>query len=150
MLHVINTFYYLLLSVSLRLCYIYVSVFAGTVDIHTKSEIPEEGLTDNIIIENINYSRNNDIFENVEEYTNFYSNYDKSDIESELTEFDNECFEHLNVNPQLPLREFLRLWSLQNNIAHAALTKLLKGLRVYGHHNLPRDARTLMETPTKT
>jgi len=46
------------------------------------------------------------------------------------------------------ITKFLRSWSLENNITHVALTKLLKGLRTNGHENLPCDARTLLETPT--
>lgn len=73
------------------------------------------------------------------------------DVESELTdEYNNQYCEDLNFNLQkeLALRKFLQSWSLENNISHVALTKLLKDLRSNGHENLPCDARTLLETPT--
>ncbi|EFN78686.1 hypothetical protein EAI_06700, partial [Harpegnathos saltator] len=44
----------------------------------------------------------------------------------------------------------LRIWSLENNISHVALTKLLKGLTVNGYEKLPCDARTLLKTPIRT
>lgn len=44
------------------------------------------------------------------------------------------------------LASFLGNWSLRNNITLTATTELLKGLRVL-HHDLPKDARTLLNTP---
>lgn len=111
----------------------------------------QERPTDNIIIkENSNCSNNNDVSDIEECRTDSYSSSKESDEESELIdEYDNQC-EDLNfkLQKELPLRKFLRSWSLENNITHVALTKLLKGLRANGHENLPCDARTLLETPT--
>lgn len=118
------------------------------IEIKSSQERPTDN--DIVIKENSNCSNNNDVFD-VEEYkTDFYSNSKESDEESKLIdEYDNQC-ENLNfkLQKELPLRKFLRLWSLENNITHVALTKLLKGLRTNGHENLPCDARTLLETPT--
>lgn len=120
-----------------------------TVNITHTKEIPLEWPIEIVFLEN---SNNNDVSEDVEEYgTDSYSNFKESDIEldEELSD-DNQYCEDLNFNPQkeLPLRKFLRSWSLENNITHVAITKLLKGLRANGHENLPCDARILLETPT--
>jgi len=79
------------------------------------------------------------VSEDVEEYRpDFYTNSKEFNVESELTdEFDDQC-ENFNFNLQkeLPLRTFLRSWSLENNITHVALTKLLKDLRANGKSSL--------------
>lgn len=90
--------------------------------------------------------------EDCEEVNNdCHSNSEESLVESEWSDNDNGQWDQaLNVNPrkEIPLRQFLRTWALENNITHSAVTKLLKGLRCNGHENLPSDARTLLQTPT--
>lgn len=41
----------------------------------------------------------------------------------------------------------LRKWAVKNNIKLLALTELLKILKEKGHRSLPKDARTLLQTP---
>ncbi|XP_036142749.1 uncharacterized protein LOC105834125 isoform X1 [Monomorium pharaonis] len=105
----------------------------------------KERLNDDIfIVENNNYSSDND----------FYTSPNvASDVELESNDgYDSQYDEDLDftIQKDFSLREFLQTWSVENNITHVALTKLLKGLRVNGHTNLPSDARTLLETPTTT
>ncbi|KAJ8678454.1 hypothetical protein QAD02_014241 [Eretmocerus hayati] len=49
---------------------------------------------------------------------------------------------------EFDLKSFLREWSLTNSITLCATSKLLSGLREAGHGDLPKDARTLLQTPT--
>ncbi|KAJ8678455.1 hypothetical protein QAD02_014242 [Eretmocerus hayati] len=49
---------------------------------------------------------------------------------------------------EFDLESFLREWSLTNSISLCATSKLLSGLREAGHGDLPKDARTLLQTPT--
>lgn len=107
----------------------------------------QERPTDNIISkENSNCSNNNDVSD-VEEYrTDSYSNSKEPELIDECENQDEDL--NCKLQKELPLRKFLRSWSLENHITHVALTKLLKGLRANGHENLPCDARTLLETPT--
>lgn len=46
----------------------------------------------------------------------------------------------------LALEKGLALWGSKNNITHQAVNELLELLRRHGH-DLPKDSRTLMETP---
>lgn len=132
-----------------------------------QENIPQENNPqENYILENnIDYSNNNDacvsdgdIAEfrtdcNSKEESDMESDlYEETDIESVYEEYNAECYQDLNFNPQKenPLRDFLRTWSLENNITHVALTKLLKGLIENGHKDVPNDARTLLQTPNKT
>jgi hypothetical protein len=50
------------------------------------------------------------------------------------------------LDPLPDLVGFLRNWSIENNITHSSLNKLLKGLKRW-HKELPSDARTLLRTP---
>lgn len=43
----------------------------------------------------------------------------------------------------------LRSWVMQQNISHTAINSLLEILRTHNHFELPRDERTLMQTPKK-
>lgn len=55
---------------------------------------------------------------------------------------------HFNVDFQeLDIRERLRRWALRYNISNCAVTDLLKILILLGIHNLPKDGRTLLQTP---
>ncbi|KAJ8684723.1 hypothetical protein QAD02_020516 [Eretmocerus hayati] len=49
---------------------------------------------------------------------------------------------------EFDLKSFLREWSLTNSITLWATSKLLVGLREAGHGELPKDARTLLQTPS--
>ncbi|XP_067214679.1 uncharacterized protein [Linepithema humile] len=42
---------------------------------------------------------------------------------------------------------WLRSWKLKHNISHSAMSELLSQLRICGHADLPKDARTLLRTP---
>ncbi|KAJ8673816.1 hypothetical protein QAD02_005078 [Eretmocerus hayati] len=68
------------------------------------------------------------------------SNNEVSDGESNLSDDDNDY--------EFDLKSFLREWSLENNITLTATSKLLAGLILAGHSELPKDARTLLNTPT--
>lgn len=49
-----------------------------------------------------------------------------------------------NISNELsPLQQFLCSWSVKYNINHKALSKLLKGLSLRGHSNLPACAKTV-------
>lgn len=56
---------------------------------------------------------------------------------------DDESHHHIS---DLALEEGLALWASKNNITRQAANELLELLRNNGH-NLPKDSRTLMETP---
>lgn len=64
---------------------------------------------------------------------------------SEL-EFVSDSEEEEEADLTMNLVSFLRAWSVENNITHSALSKLLKGLQPW-HKELPCDARTLLKTP---
>lgn len=50
-----------------------------------------------------------------------------------------------------PTVSFLKQWSIKNNITHTALSELLKWFSTSpAIHNLPKDARTLLATPSAT
>lgn len=42
----------------------------------------------------------------------------------------------------------MQIWYLRNSISHKALNELLEVLRCYGHQDLPKDCRTILNTPT--
>ncbi|XP_067203262.1 uncharacterized protein [Linepithema humile] len=112
-----------------------------------ENENPQGESHKNIDIRNI--SMENDVSQDVEDFgIDSYS--EDSDVESDLDDKHND--EVLNCYPQkeATLREFLRSWSIENNITHVAITKLLKGLKAYGHEDLPTEARTLLQTPQTT
>lgn len=46
------------------------------------------------------------------------------------------------------LLTWLYSWKLKHNISHDAMSELLNQLRICGHADLPKDARTLLGTPT--
>ncbi|XP_070513005.1 uncharacterized protein [Cardiocondyla obscurior] len=48
------------------------------------------------------------------------------------------------------LKENLQSWAIEYNVTHRSLTSLLKILKEGGHHELPGDARTLLQTPKQT
>lgn len=56
-----------------------------------------------------------------------------------------------NARPSVSSKEFLRIWALQNNVTHTALTELLKWFKSEPEiKDLPTDARTLLKTPNKS
>ncbi|XP_077281196.1 uncharacterized protein LOC143907935 isoform X1 [Temnothorax americanus] len=48
------------------------------------------------------------------------------------------------------LQDFLAHWAIQNKIPQSVVNDLLRGLKKFGHPELPSDARTLCDTPNKT
>lgn len=79
------------------------------------------------------------------------SNLDDQDIVSDCS---SESGPHSSKDRDtlLPLKDFLRSWSKENNITLSALSSLSVGLKT--HHpecfsNLPSDGRTILKTPVK-
>ncbi|KAJ8685055.1 hypothetical protein QAD02_020848 [Eretmocerus hayati] len=68
---------------------------------------------------------------------------DGSATDEETDENDNDGCED-----GFDLELFLREWSLTNNITQCATSQLLCGLKEAGHDELPKDARTLLRTPS--
>lgn len=52
-----------------------------------------------------------------------------------------------NFNETLELSNWLCSWILKHNITHTALSELLNKLRTCGYYDLPKNARTLLNTP---
>lgn len=59
----------------------------------------------------------------------------------------NEFHGHAQIDKQSSTREKLRRWALKFNISKCAVTELLKILISVGMNWLPRDSRSLLETP---
>ncbi len=57
-----------------------------------------------------------------------------------------ESSEDGSGNEEGNLREILRIWSTEENISHHSINRLLNYLKPF-HHELPTDARTLLQTP---
>jgi len=55
-----------------------------------------------------------------------------------------------NAGEKIPLSNWLCLWKVRHNITHIALSELLNKLCTCGHTDLPKDARTLLNTPRNT
>jgi hypothetical protein len=80
----------------------------------------------------------------------------QSDYEDALSDFDDDysgCVDSdsssnggENDDAHPGIHDFLREWGFQHNITQSALSDLLKGLRFW-HPDLPKDARTLRQTP---
>ncbi|XP_077255534.1 uncharacterized protein LOC143893711 [Temnothorax americanus] len=47
------------------------------------------------------------------------------------------------------LQNFLAHWTIQNKIPQSLVNNLLRGLKKFGHPELPFDARTLCDTPNR-
>lgn len=60
-----------------------------------------------------------------------------------------EPFSEISDEDEFVFEDFLRDWSLAQNIPHTALKSLLFGLNKAGH-SLPQDPRTLLKTPKRT
>lgn len=98
----------------------------------------------------------NDSNENVSEIQNlgfsicsendeFIRNENFENINEECLKTMDEIFE--NNDSDNKFKNFLKFWSLKFNIKNKALSELLKLLRDNGHPDLPKDSRTLKETP---
>ncbi|KAJ8666733.1 hypothetical protein QAD02_023985 [Eretmocerus hayati] len=57
---------------------------------------------------------------------------------------------HFSEDDEFDFSNFLVQWSTTHNITQVAVTNLLAGLRDAGHDELPKDARTLLNTPRNT
>jgi len=79
----------------------------------------------------------------------YYLTSSSSESESECS--DSEAFLDEHITPVHSISDFLATWAIQFNVSNACLSSLLKYL---GKHNcyseLPKDARTLLKTPTAT
>lgn len=72
-----------------------------------------------------------------------------TDDENEM-EWENESEDEFDITQFIQSFCFLlRVWAVKYNISHMALTSLLKLLREEGHVELPKDSRTLLQTPKK-
>lgn len=85
-----------------------------------------------------------------------YQKYFEMDSDSEMdTEAESESYsdsesdtENIDIEALVQSFRFkLRKWAVTYNISMMALTFLLKLLRDQGHQSLPKDARTLLQTP---
>lgn len=54
-----------------------------------------------------------------------------------------------NIDDDLKFVDNLRYWVINNRISAKAMNELLATLRSSGFHFLPKDSRTIMQTPTK-
>jgi len=96
----------------------------------------ESGLNTNTLDDNLKETTNNNIIEDDYE--------DLNSSTSEPEDFENDC-ENLNLT--------IALWALRYRISHKALSELLKSLKKFpsfSTKNLPKDARTLLNTPKST
>jgi hypothetical protein len=73
------------------------------------------------------------------------SDNDKSTCSS-ASDSDDNCNELQPTNSETTFRQQLKLWASTNKCQHRSLNELLDILRQQGHE-LPKDARTLLETP---
>lgn len=106
-------------------------------------------LTNDILSNNNDYAINDDLADS------FASDSSSdplvlSDKDSNLSPShnNNSVLNELNKSIQ-HLEEFessLRVWAMNNNITHSALSQLLVILNNHTYHNLPLDARTLLKT----
>lgn len=69
-----------------------------------------------------------------------------SDAHVNVEQEDEETIEE-NSNKTIELSNWLYSWKLKHNITHTALSELLTKLRTCGYSDLPKDARTLLNTP---
>ncbi|CAJ1073327.1 uncharacterized protein LOC127943657 [Xyrichtys novacula] len=78
--------------------------------------------------------------DNQEDYS--YSEYpDTSDEETELVDLESQTGDELSS-----LREDVAAWAVETKQTHSSVNKMLAILRKHGH-NLPKDGRTLLQTP---
>ena len=57
---------------------------------------------------------------------------------------------HFEITNESSLRQELAIWATNNNCTRTCVTQLLTILLKHGHgHELPKDARTLLQTPRK-
>lgn len=75
-----------------------------------------------------------------------YRRTDLSPLKSAMPEQSSTDDESHHHRANSPLNEGLALWASKNNITRQAMNELLELLRKNGH-DLPKDSRTLMETP---
>jgi len=79
---------------------------------------------------------------------NIYSTeFASSDVHHVIVEKpeDKENIEE-NINKTLDPSNWLCSWKLKHNITHTALSELLNKLRTCDYYDLPKDARTLLNT----
>ncbi|XP_041775313.1 uncharacterized protein LOC121595414 [Anopheles merus] len=74
---------------------------------------------------------------------------DMDDTLSNLSE-DSESSVHDAEDRDKRIKEKLRFWALSSKTTHFALSSLLKILKAETNFNLPKDARTLLKTPSST
>lgn len=74
----------------------------------------------------------------------------QDEITNELNSDDNESvlsdFDELDENSE-DYASFLKTWKFKYNVTNSALNGLLVFLRNNGHPELPKDSRTLLQTP---
>ena len=73
-----------------------------------------------------------------------------SDSELDLVDLNEECIgavAGIDNDGVSSISEELASWATKNNCRRDAVNELLKILRRHGHDSLPKDARTLLQTP---
>ena len=73
-----------------------------------------------------------------------------SDSELDLVDLNEECIgavAGIDNDGVSSISEELASWATKNNCRRDAMNELLKILRRHGHDSLPKDARTLLQTP---
>jgi len=107
-----------------------------SLDYISASDSFESDLNTNTIEDNFNETINNSLLEDGQD--------DMNSSTSESEDFENDC-ENLNLT--------IALWALRYRISHKALSELLKSLKKFPSFStkyLPKDARTLLNTPKST
>jgi len=97
-----------------------------------------------------NESRPNDIAENLMNL-NSSSESESSDLSFSVSDTDSYSSNSVISNNHISLNQYLKEWTVTHNITHIALKYLLSFLPAFLSKDiyLPRDPRTLMQTPRK-
>ena len=105
-----------------------------------------------------NYESDRDSIHGCEEGEDLYNDFgymetiESSDSDtSDMFESDNNDMgactsENIDTDPP-PLSEELAKWANASHSTRASVNELLRILRAHGHEHLPKDARTLLQTP---
>lgn len=76
----------------------------------------------------------------------FSADIPSSDVHVNVELQDKENIEG-NIYKTTEFSDWLRSWKVKHNVTHTAFSELLSKLRTCGYTNLPKDARTLLNTP---
>lgn len=113
-----------------------------------QSPVQSDGCAaDDVDVQENGSSESVPIFANEERDDFFNSDSDDSNIDDDLINTGLVFEDHPQNFKHENLRSFLQEFSVMFDIKANAMTHLLKGLRQFGHEELPACARTLMNTP---